>query len=98
MVQDIISSILTNILKESENLYIETPSFLMNHLNFNLSDFILKLNQFQIQKSFIELPAFSDLIQNIYNFSNQNIYLKVSYSKNLNLTPLLFEKYVQVNS
>ena len=77
MVQDLITSILTNILKESENLYIETPSILMSHLSFNLSDLILKSNQ--IQKSYIQLPAFGDLTHNIYNLSDQNLYLKVSY-------------------
>jgi len=74
MVQNMITTILTNIIKQGDSLTIETSSFLVNHLVLNSSNLAASIT---MQNTVIKLPSFCDLTNNILNCSQQIITQRV---------------------
>ena len=74
MVQNMVTSILTNIIKQGDSLTIETSSFLVNHLVLNSSNLAASIT---MQNTVIKLPSFCDLTNNILNCSQQIITQRV---------------------
>jgi hypothetical protein len=85
-VQNLLTSMLGNLMKKSDSFSIETSSFLINYFLLNSSNMATLMT---LQNSLIKVPSFCDLTYSKYNCSQENIIIKV-----YQLTLEFFKEYL----